>query len=216
MRPLSNGMMSLKGLCRPAGVGSVLLATLLAWLPVAADEQQDLARRLATERAGWMAWRRATILHVLASQNSHNDWSLVISELVENGEDPNARDREGWTPLHYTAIFDTPKIIDALVVAGATVDLVDSAGRTPLHFAAVNGRALVTKALIRVGADVNADENLEGVSPLHMAASSGYPDIVKALLHGGAEVNSRTTDGETPLHAAASAGHVDTIKEGPR
>ena len=75
--------------------------------------------------------------------------------LVEAGADPDARDRAGWTPLHWIASEnDHPAAVEALLEAGADPNARSTRGETPLHLAARWTRnPAVFKALLAASAD---------------------------------------------------------------
>ncbi len=80
---------------------------------------------------------------------------------LQDGDDVNARDERGWTPLHRAAAFGrTPGVVTALVEAGAAPNARDRKGRTPLHVAACFGKAVpaVAEALLAAGADPAAKD----------------------------------------------------------
>ncbi len=97
------------------------------------------------------------------------DWSshdrtaeLLAGMLLRAGADPNARTKQGGTPLCYV---DTtcPGLIDLLVRYGADVNARALSGRTPLLRLILRGNSWDTKldtklfqALISNGADINA------------------------------------------------------------
>jgi ankyrin repeat protein len=65
----------------------------------------------------------------------------------------NAKDKDGWTPLHWAVCNDhleviKKEVIKKLISAGANVNAKDKYGETPLHRAAYNGHLEVTKILI--------------------------------------------------------------------
>ena len=62
--------------------------------------------------------------------------------------------KDGWTPLHYAAAFNSnPDVVKALISAGAKVNAKDKDGWTPLRAAAIkNSNPDVVKALISAGA----------------------------------------------------------------
>ena len=62
-----------------------------------------------------------------------------------------ARDRGGWTPLHYaisTGGTEVAKLlIEALIDKGADLNAKDNNGRTPLHFASEKGNTEIANLL---------------------------------------------------------------------
>ena len=134
-----------------------------------------------------------------------------VMELVEKGADVNAKDKDGWTPLHYAASNGYLDVVKFLVENGADVDAEDKDSQTPLHVAAFFGHLDVVKFLVKNGAYVNAMDN-DGQTPLHVAASNGHLDVVKFLVKNGADVNAKDKDGQTPLHKAAYFGHLSVAK----
>ena len=59
--------------------------------------------------------------------------------LMANGADPNARSRDGDTPLHLAARTPTPEVLKALAAGGGDVDARNNRAETPLHEAALWG-----------------------------------------------------------------------------
>ena len=69
---------------------------------------------------------------LLAAANGDNLRTVVIQLLV--GADPNAKDAEGFTPLHYAAVPLHIKIVELLLSSGANPNARDnSANLTPLE-----------------------------------------------------------------------------------
>ena len=127
----------------------------------------------------WVALCMSAI-SAIAAEFSCEDWNTGrffqranvanISRCLKTKK-PNARNKEGWTPLHYSARYSKSAAVVALVIkAGTKMNVRDSSGRTPLHYAARDNKIPeIVTTLIKGGAKVNIrDEN--GATPLHLAA----------------------------------------------
>ena len=68
----------------------------------------------------------------------------------------NAKDIQGWTPLHEAAEAGRTDIVQLLLDAGADVEASDKYGRTPLHTACEFGNTTTVQLLLEQGADPNA------------------------------------------------------------
>ncbi|EGP89184.1 uncharacterized protein MYCGRDRAFT_92101 [Zymoseptoria tritici IPO323] len=82
----------------------------------------------------------------------------VQTWLEQDGNDPNARDFTGRTPLHLAVTSSTPEIVQVLIDNGARLvaRLVD--GRTALHLAAIRGSVEMVSALLRKSAANEEEE----------------------------------------------------------
>lgn len=74
-----------------------------------------------------------------------------LDELIQCGEDVNACDRRGASPLHHAAAHVWPDAIQALLAAGADPTIVDHQGHTAAHVAAQYGRTENQQILIDAG-----------------------------------------------------------------
>jgi hypothetical protein len=128
-----------------------------------------------------------------------------IKKLLEEGTDPNIRDGDGNTPLHFAASRGCAEVARLLLKHGADPNAQDKSGETPLHVAAYEGCVDVVRLLLEHGADPNI-QNENGWTPLHWAASEGCVDVVRHLLEHGADPSIRR-DGKTPLDLAKERGH---------
>ncbi len=118
---------------------------------------------------------------------------VFVRRGLSKGADINAKDDDGFTPLHWTAIKGHKEIVELLIDNGANVNPKgDEFGMTPLHKAASKGHREITELLIANGADVNAKvvssptartALLEGSTPLETAKNKETFDLLRK--HGG-------------------------------
>ena len=70
-----------------------------------------------------------------------------VKGLIEQGADVNAKDKYGYTPLHFAVGNGYPKIVEVLLKNDAKVNAKNKNGITPLHLAACNGRTEIVELL---------------------------------------------------------------------
>ena len=100
----------------------------------------------------------------------------AVKQHIAAGTDVNAKNVDGWTPLH---LATTKEIAELLIAEGADVNAKDYLGRTPLHR---SRRKEIVELLIAAGADVNA-KNDYGTTPLDWAVDKETADLLRK--HGG-------------------------------
>ena len=96
-------------------------------------------------------------LHVAAMHWIKHDQDDVIQVLLDHGANPNARDDNNATPLHYSSWFQlsdggTVEGTRLLLKHGAIIDAEDNEGRTPLQLALDHGREDIATCLKEHGA----------------------------------------------------------------
>ncbi|XP_032232683.2 protein phosphatase 1 regulatory subunit 16A isoform X2 [Nematostella vectensis] len=93
---------------------------MLAEIKDAATKDDDLDRPV-TEQG-------ATLLHI-ATANGYAD---VVEFLLEHGVSVDAKDKDGWEPIHGAAVWGNENVIQLLVESGADLDAKTPTGDTPL------------------------------------------------------------------------------------
>jgi cytohesin len=122
----------------------------------------------------------------------------TVKALLKNHPDlVSSKDKDGWTPLEFAAMFGHKDMVELLLAKGADVNSKDTAcGRTPLHYARNES---VAELLLTNKAEVDA-RGKGGETPLFMVVLFGHKDVVESLLAHGADVNAKINNGETPLY----------------
>jgi cytohesin len=175
--------------------------------------------KLAT-RSSALAGRGLALLRQISARAQHRGlgWSSLhiaalgdhrreAEALIAQGENVNAQDKFGHTPLFFAR---SAYMAQVLISAGADVNARRNDEGTPLHRAARSGLRSVAKILIQSGANINASQ--KGSTPLHTAASHGRWSVAELLISNSADVNAVDSFGQTPLELAESARHQDVAE----
>lgn len=102
-------------------------------------------------------------------------------DLVDSKADINAKDEDGFSPMH-SAAHDSG-MVNFLIAAGAKLNAQDKHGRTPLHIAAAIGAADTVNVLLAANADIySKDDN--GKTAL-MLATEGMRDANEREIRPG-------------------------------
>ena len=86
---------------------------------------------------------------------------------------------------------------------------------TSILIKASASREVISQEIIRAieaGADVNAKDDIYGITALMWAAMNGRSEVVKILLDAGADVNAKTEGGTTALMLAAFLDNTEVAK----
>jgi len=144
--------------------------------------------------------------------------SSAVTDLLNDGASPNAKDGVGNPVLMLSAVYAPASVMQLLLDRGADPNAVNAARASALHWSAGDPKA---RMLILKGANVNARSG-PGRTPLAIAAAQdGNFDIVKLMVERGAEVETHDdlegflfTGGgkDTPLIEAAKTHDVRTVR----
>jgi ankyrin repeat protein len=144
-------------------------------------------------------------------QAALNGQEETVRNLIERGDDINARNDRGYTPLHLAATSGNREVVQLLLENAAEVDAVETdTGCTPLHHAASLGHAGVCELLVRYGADPDA-QTTRRETPLHLAVARGHAGVVALLLKYHARLDIRDTHGMTPLQQAETVNQYEIV-----
>uniref|UniRef100_A0ABD2WWX7 Ankyrin repeat domain-containing protein 54 n=1 Tax=Trichogramma kaykai TaxID=54128 RepID=A0ABD2WWX7_9HYME len=109
----------------------------------------------------------------------------------------DARDNEGWTPLHVALAEGCKKMAELLLRLGADPNLANAEGETSLHVICQLSRDVdnVAESFIKVCDDLQRTVHIDardrlGRTPLQRAVSCLWPDVVRLLLDRRADLSS--------------------------
>jgi len=138
-------------------------------------------------------------VHII--ENFLNQYANEKQELM------NAKDEDGFGPLHCACFTKTKGIAELLIKNGADVHATSNEMATPLHISCYEGNQDVAETLIKNGANVNAKSS-EELTPLHIACLMGHKNLVKLFIENGADIHALDENGNTPLHFASIGGRI--------
>ncbi|KAJ2020709.1 hypothetical protein GGI13_005081 [Coemansia sp. RSA 455] len=101
-----------------------------------------------------------------------------VEQLVEADRTlVNAKDENGYTPLHAAASWKQPKLLEFLIKNGGDVNITDNDGDTPLH---ICEDLECAQLLLDNGANPEA-ENDEGLSPVHTTLENEATEVTELI-----------------------------------
>ncbi|MDP2204769.1 MAG: ankyrin repeat domain-containing protein [Alphaproteobacteria bacterium] len=151
---------------------------------------------------------KRSALH-LAARGGQTDFCTFLLNVTDI--DINARDKDGWTPLHHACAREKTAVVKMLIERGADLTAVDNDGLTPLHRAMDTRSDDVIDAYVAtLGAKADLDVlSQNGDTPLIHAVRTGFIKSVEKLIAAGADITAQGAEGLTALHAALIADHRD-------
>ncbi|XP_007433269.1 B-cell lymphoma 3 protein [Python bivittatus] len=175
--------------------------------------QPALVKLLLSHRASPMVLDRngQTALHLACEHGS----LCCLQELLDGSPTPldlEARNFEGFTPLHLAVGTSSRDIVLALLDHGADVDAVDiKSGRSPLLHAVENNNLDMVELLLQHGANVNA-QSYGGNTALHAASGRGLLDMLRLLVRNGADGSLKNYHNDTALMVAKNKRAIDILR----
>lgn len=134
-----------------------------------------------------------------------------IKAVLIKGEDPNATDFTGVSPIQAAAANNHTEIVELLFRAGASVNTRDRNMMTPLLSATIKGNLEIVRQLVDCGAEKAAtDRNMRTAA--YFSIQSGNTKMTQYHLLGRNVNEKEAMWGYSPLHSAANMGDLDMIK----
>lgn len=161
----------------------------------------------------WANKHGASALHLA----THFGIDKIVTQLLEEGADPNDKDSNGATPLILAAQTGNTVVAHMLVQEGASLNTTDSMGGTALHHAANLDNVKIVELLLKQdGIDINIPHaRWNHHSALMLAAESGHVDVIQELLpmtQLDIEQEATAPHGQSALMRAAACGHADAVR----
>eukprot|EP00889_Picochlorum_renovo_P000747 jgi/Picre1/27777/NNA_000741.t1 len=103
-----------------------------------------------------------------------------LKQLLKDGADPDMKDEEGRTALHFASGYGELECMEALLDAGADINAVDENKNTALHYSAGYGNKEATELLVKKGVD-KALKNAEDKTAKEVAEMNDQEDVAKLL-----------------------------------
>ncbi|GFW53436.1 hypothetical protein TNCV_3928151 [Trichonephila clavipes] len=127
-------------------------------------------------------------------------------DILEYNTVINARDRNGYSPLHWIAYHGNQSVLRQILDVGIDITHISNKGNTALHIAVSRGHREIVEIMLQRAKGsklkklLNTRTTMTGSGALHVAAQMGLLDIVKCLLKYGAIYDIRNNNFETPWH----------------
>jgi ankyrin repeat protein len=135
----------------------------------------------------------------------------AIDAAIARGDDLEAKDGAGRTPLMRAAHFGHADAVTRLAKAGASVEHTVE-GHTSLHDAANDNNVPVIQALVAAHANLNARAGASSPTPLISAVENGAVNAVNALVDAKADANVAIDTDTTAVVRAIELGNLANVR----
>lgn len=135
-----------------------------------------------------------------------------IAHWLDNGEDPNARDKYDYTPLMCAVLRGRLEAARLLLQRGADVNALASHGERALHLAERTSNLGILQMLLEHGADVNAQDKLGWSALMSAAQRANHTKVLHILLDAGAAINMANPESGTALIIAAGHRRTENVR----
>ncbi|KAL4485041.1 hypothetical protein ABPG72_014561 [Tetrahymena utriculariae] len=136
----------------------------------------------------------------------------IVEFLLQNGADPNVKNKLEDTPLHLCIENNYFEIFSNLLQYKADPNIKGPEGLSPLHIACFHQKEQFILKLLAFGADIDIKTSI-GITPLHIAAESNNPKIIRILLDRNPKINSMDQDGKTAIDYCSDKNCRDILEE---
>jgi ankyrin repeat protein len=134
-----------------------------------------------------------------------------VNKLLENGADPNIRNKYSMPILITSFYFKYYDIVILLLSHKANPNIMTNDKLTTIIEASLNGHTEIVRILINANSNVN-QQNTYGINALIVASQRGHTDIVKLLLSNNADPNIIDCHNFSPLTYACEFRYLKIIK----
>ncbi len=137
----------------------------------------------------------------------------IFTQLVAQGGDVNALDKQGYPPLNYHLRHD--RLVTAIINLGADPNLSTTQPSplvTALSIPLLATHPAIIRSLLAGGGDVNARSASTGEPLIHLAARSGQNALLVEALARKADVTATDPAGMTVAHALAQLPQPDLMR----
>ena len=154
-------------------------------------------------------FNQAPIHKIIESKKENKHF--VLKNMLIMGSDPNLKDMNGWSPLHYACKVGDLESVKILIEFGAEINNFSNNRKIALHFACENNFPEIVFFLCENGSEINFKDDF-GCCPIHFCAKYGNTKCLEILLKFNCDFYVKDFRNWNILHYASFYGQKKTIK----